>query len=182
MNPNSETQAMSVLPEGMKSYPPRLLFYHPNSKGSGCAVQFDLRAAYGDREGALFAAFANQKSVATGARGTEGRQAATFAWGEKITVKLNFTDVCQLLAVLEGKAASAGDGKGLFHDAGETSTVIRMERVAEPVAGVSFEVSKKRKGVEEGARRARILFTEAEALGLRHLFGDMLLPMAFGRV
>lgn len=182
MNPNSETQAMSVLPEGMKSYPPRLSFYHPNSKGSGCAVQFDLRPASGDREGALFAAFANQKSVAMGTRGSEGRQAATFGWGEKITVKLNFTDVCQLLTVLSGRAAAVGEGKGLFHDTGETSTVIHMGRVTEPVPGVSFEVSKKRKGSEEGARRARILFTEAEALGLRHLFAAMLLPLAFGRI
>lgn len=182
MNPNSETQAMNVLPEGMKTYPPRLAFYHPNSKGSGCAVQFDLHPAHGDREGSLFAAFANQKSVATGARGTEGRQAATFGWGEKITVKLNFTDVSHLLTVLEGKAASVCDGKGLFHDTGETSTVIHMSRVTEPFPGVSFEVSKKRKGSEEAARRARILFTEAEALGLKHLFASLLFPLAFGRL
>lgn len=182
-NPTAEPMSAAVAgaPEAAKTYSPRLVFYHPNARGSGCAVQFDLRPAASDREGCLFAAFANQKSLAGGGRSDTPRQAATFAWGEKITVKLNFSDVCQLLMVLEGRAASAGDGKGLFHDTGETSTVIHMSRVTEPVAGIAFEVSKKRKNAPEAPQRARILFTEAEALGLARLFGALLLPLAFGR-
>ena len=165
-----------------KAYPPRLVFYHPNGKGTGCAVQFDLRPAAGDREGCLFAAFANQKSVAEGGRNapSASRQAATFNWAEKITVKLNFSDVCQLLMVLSGKSASACDGKGLFHDTGETLTIIHMARQAEPVAGISFEVSKKRKNAEGTPQRSRILFTESESLGLSRLFSAILLPLAFG--
>ena len=184
MNPNNnETNGIETgaATEAQKAYRPKLVFYHPNGKGTGCAVQFELRAATGDREGALFAAFANQRSVA-GAVGGEGtRAAATFGWGEKITVKLKFQDICQLLPVLEGLSASANGGKGLFHDAGETSTVIHMSRVAEPVPGVAFEVSKKRKNGADAPQRARILFTETEALGLARLFAAMLLPMAFGR-
>lgn len=184
MNPNNnETNGIETgaATEAQKGYRPKLVFYHPNGKGTGCAVQFELRAATGDRDGALFAAFANQKSVAGGGGGEGGRQAATFGWGEKITVKLKFPDICQLLPVLEGSAASANSGKGLFHDAGETSTVIHMSRVAEPVPGVAFEVSKKRKNGADAPQRARILFTETEALGLARLFAAMLLPMAFGR-
>lgn len=168
--------------EAPKAYPPRLVFYHPNGKGTGCAVQFDLRPAAGDREGCLFAAFANQKSVAEGGRNAPAasRQAATFNWAEKITVKLNFSDVCQLLMVLSGKAASACDGKGLFHDTGETLTIIHMARQTEPVPGISFEVSKKRKNAEGTPQRSRILFTESESLGLSRLFSAILLPLAFG--
>ena len=165
-----------------KTYPPRLVFYHPNGKGTGCAVQFDLRPAARDREGCLFAAFANQKSVAEGSRNapTASRQAATFNWAEKITVKLNFTDVCQLLMVLSRKASSACDGKGLFHDTGETLTIIHMSRQTEAVAGIAFEVSKKRKNTEGTPQRSRILFTESESLGLSRLFSAILLPLAFG--
>lgn len=183
MNPTADpmSAAVSCAPETPKTYSPRLVFYHPNAKGSGCAVQFDLRPATSDREGCLFAAFAVQKSVAGGARPDAPRQAATFAWGEKITVKLNFSDVCQLLMVLEGRVPSACDGKGLFHDAGETSTVIHLSRVAEPVPGFAFEVSKKRKNSADAPQRARILFTEPESLGLARLFASLLLPLAFGR-
>ena len=164
-----------------KSYSPSLVFYHPNSKGTGCAVQFDLRPATSDREGCLFAAFANQKSLAAGSRADSNRQAATFGWNDKITVKLNFGDVCQLMLVLCGKVPSVADGKGLFHDAGETSTVIHMSRVTEPVSGTSFEVSKKRKNSSDPAQRARILFTDAETFGLARLLDAALYPLAFGR-
>lgn len=181
MNPNNDTNGSNGAGEVQKAYPPKLVFYHPNGKGTGCAVQFDLRPATGEREGSLFAAFANQKSVAGTGGGEGGRQAATFGWGEKITVKLNFQDICQLLPVLEGVSGSAGGGKGLFHDAGETSTVIHMSRVSEPVAGVAFEVSKKRKNGGDAPQRARILFTESETLGLARLFAAILLPLAFGR-
>ena len=182
MNPNTDTNGIAAgTAEAQKAYRPKLVFYHPNGKGTGCAVQFELRAATGEREGALFAAFANQKSVAGPGGGEGAKPAATFGWGEKITVKLNFQDICQLLPVLEGSAAAAGGGKGLFHDAGETSTVIHMSREAEPVAGVAFEVSKKRTNAGEAPQRSRILFTETEAAGLAKLFAAILLPMAFGR-
>jgi hypothetical protein len=182
-NPNPETDrpAAAVPADPQKAYPPRLVFYHPNSKGTGCAVQFDFRPAASDREGCLFAAFANQKSLAAGARPGNSRQAATFNWTDKITVKLNFHDVCQLLLVLAGKAPKTADGKGLYHDTGEATTVINMARQTEPVSGVSFEVSKKRKGDSAAPQRSRILFTDAEAFGLYRLLDATLLPLAFGR-
>lgn len=164
-----------------KTYSPSLVFYHPNTKGTGCAVQFDLRPATSDREGCLFAAFANQKSLATGSRSDNTRQAATFNWTDKVTVKLTFFDVCQLLLVLAGKAPKLADGKGLYHETGECTTFINMERQTEPVRGVSFEVSKKRKNDPSNPLRSRILFTEAEAFGLYRLLDATLLPLAFGR-
>ena len=181
VNPEPDHQLAAAPADPQKAYPPRLVFYHPNSKGTGCAVQFDIRPATSDREGCLFAAFANQKGLAAGSRAGNSRQAATFAWNDKITVKLNFGDVCQLMLVLCGKAPSVADGKGLFHDAGGSSTVIHMSRVAEPVSGTAFEVSKKRKDSSAPAQRARILFTEAESFGLARLFDAALFPLAFGR-
>lgn len=179
--PANASASGASAPAPQKSYAPSLVFYHPNSKGTGCAVQFDLQPATSEREGCLFAAFANQKSLAAGSRADSTRQAATFGWNDKITVKLNFGDVCQLMLVLCGKVPSVADGKGLFHDAGETSTVIHMSRVADPVSGTAFEVSKKRKNSPDPAQRARILFTDAETFGLARLLDAALFPLAFGR-
>ena len=184
MNTNPDNAQPGTAPaptDPQKAYSPRLVFYHPNSKGTGCAVQFDLRPATADREGCLFAAFATQKSLATGSRADASRQAATFNWTEKITVKLNFADVSALLLVLSGKVPALADGKGLFHDTGETSTVIHMARQTDPVPGVSFEVSKKRRNTPDTPQRARILFTDVETFGLARLFNAILLPLAFGR-
>ena len=164
-----------------KTYTPSLAIYHPNSKGTGCAIQFDLRPATAEREGCLFAAFANQKSLASGSRTESNRQAATFNWTDKITVKLNFSDVSHLLLVLCGKAQSIADGKGLFHDSGETTTVIQMTRQTEPVRGTAFEVSKKRRNSSAPAQRSRILLTDAETFGLARLLDATLYPLAFGR-
>lgn len=177
-NPVNSTPSPAAPP---KAYTPSLAIYHPNSKGTGCALQFDLRPATADREGCLFAAFATQKSLASGSRTDSGRQAATFNWAEKITVKLNFTDVSQLLLVLCGKAPSLADGKGLFHDSGETTTVIQMTRQTDPVRGTAFEVSKKRRNSTDPAQRARILLTDAETFGLSRLLTATLYPLAFGR-
>ena len=190
MNPTPATVPASAVPSAPvqtspaaapKTYSPSLAIYHPNSKGTGCAIQFDLRPATADREGCLFAAFANQKSLASGTRTESNRQAATFNWADKITVKLNFTDVSQLLMVLCGKAQSIADGKGLFHDSGETTTVIQMARQTEPVRGTAFEVSKKRRNSTAPAQRSRILLTDAETFGLARLLDATLYPLAFGR-
>lgn len=181
MDPTPAAPAAASPSASPKTYAPSLALYHPNSKGTGCALQFDLRPATAEREGCLFAAFANQKSVAAGSRADSNRQAATFNWAEKITVKLNFSDVSQLLLVLCGKAPSLADGKGLFHDSGETTTVIQMAHQTEPVRGTSFEVSKKRRNSSSPAQRARILLTDAETFGLARLLDATLYPLAFGR-
>ena len=83
---NTAAASASSANDAPKAYPPRLVFYHPNGKGTGCAVQFDLRPAAGDREGCLFAAFANQKSVADGGRNPAAgaRQAVDGGVGEGI--------------------------------------------------------------------------------------------------
>lgn len=51
-----------------------------------------------------------QKTTATGKGKT--RRHATFNWDAKITVKLDFVDICEFLMVLEGKVEQAGGRKG----------------------------------------------------------------------
>ncbi len=146
-----------------------ICYYHPNAKGTGCAVRVELRMnrAPGDRYNCFFLEMARQKSVA--GRTPEGRQPATFDWGSKITVKLDFTDVCEFLTVLDGRAMEAGGKRGgLYHAAGNSNTLIGFQRNAEN-GTYSLRLSKKNGG-EETARKLGITLSEAEATGLRTIF------------
>ena len=60
MNNETTTQIRDV-----ESYRPRLSYYHPNGRGTGGAVQFELHPAHGCTDGSIFATFARQKTVGT---------------------------------------------------------------------------------------------------------------------
>ncbi len=161
-----------------RTFEGKLAFYHPTASGTGCAVRFELRPAHRGREGFVFAEFAAQKTVAE--RNGATRKGATFDWPVRVAVKLGLSDVCALLAVLEGKAASAGGEKGLFHETREATTVIGFRRVQEPVAGFGFEVSRKARGQETGNPvRHRIVLSDAEGCGLRHVLGTSMFHLCF---
>jgi len=159
-----------------RAHQPRLAFYHPTSSGGGAAMRLEFHPARPDRDGCFFLEMARQKSLA--GRNESGRQAATFDWEEKITVKLGFTDVCGLLLVLEGRCEQAGGGRGLFHDTPEGSTVINLRHNAEP-AGYALELSRKLKQAGAEPQRLRVVLTEAEALGLRAVFQSALFYLVF---
>lgn len=163
-----------------RPYRPRLSFYHANSKGSGSAARFEVIPACGEREGVIFMTLAQQKSVAAGVDEQGNRQHATFDWQKRVTVKLNFSDLCQMLLVLRGQATTINDGKGLYHDARTTTTLINLTRQAEPYPGLSLDVSRKGKSEGEPAIRVRILFNYAEVLGLGAVLEQSLGVIAFG--
>ena len=163
-----------------RNYRPRLSFYHANGKGSGSAAQFEVVPACGDRDGAVFLTLAPQKSVATGSAGQGNRQHATFDWANRVTVKLNFSDLCQMLPVFKGLAPTLADGKGLYHDSRNTTTLINLTRQAEPYAGWTLDVSRRGKAESEPAVRTRIVFNAAEAFGLGAVLEQSLGLLAFG--
>lgn len=163
-----------------RNYRPRLSFYHANGKGSGSAAQFEVVPACGDRDGAVFLALAQQKSVASGSAEQGNRQHATFDWPNRITVKLNFSDLCQLLQVFKGVTATVADGKGLYHDSRNTTTLIHLARQNEPYAGFALEVSRKEKNEPDSAARVRIVFTPPESFGLGAVLEQVLGWIAFG--
>ena len=75
-----------------------LVFYHPNMKNTGCAIQFSVEPATPDRDGSVFFSIAKQKTV--GNAGSQGPDRfASFDWVNKITVKLNFLEVAEILLV-----------------------------------------------------------------------------------
>ena len=171
MEPHTETT------DTPRTYPGRLAFYHPTGTGGGAAVRFELKRPRGDHEGCFFMECAKQKTRAT--REPEGARAATFDWESKITVKLGFSDLCALLLVLNGKAEQLGGGRGLFHDSRTASTVIGLRHQAEP-AGYALEVSRKANQPGAEAARARLVLSEAEALGLGCILEQSLPLLVFG--
>ncbi|MBP5319417.1 MAG: hypothetical protein J6334_00395 [Kiritimatiellae bacterium] len=164
----------------IKSYRPRLSFYHPNGKGTGSAIQFERIPAQGDREGGIFMRLALQKTVATGSRHDGTRQHATFDWQNRLIVKLGFTDLCAMLMVLIGRFETIAEGKGLFHDSKSHITTINLTRQIEPVPGLILEVSRRSKTEPATSQRIRMLISESEALGLRLVFEQSLSVITFG--
>lgn len=157
----------------------RLAFYHANAKGSGTAIQFDLGGSSdGDERGVrLFLDMAHQKTAPS--RGEEGRVPATFDWGQKATVKLGVSDVCEFLAVLCGRKAQAGDERlGLYHDAGAVNTAIGFKRDGES-GQYGLSISKKGKD-GTSVFRGYILLGEGEAVGLQVVLQAALVRMTFG--
>lgn len=163
-----------------RNYRPTLAFYHANGKGSGSAVRFEAVPATGDRDGAVFLTLAQQKSVATGSAEQGNRQHATFDWANRITVKLNFGDLCQMIPVLKGLATSIGDGKGLYHESGNTTTIINLSLQTETYQGHALDVSRRSKSGADPAIRIRILFNSSEAYGLGVVLEQTLSLLAFG--
>jgi len=163
-----------------RPYRPRLSFYHANSKGTGSAARFEIIPACGERDGVIFMTLAQQKSVAAGSDAQGNRQYATFDWQNRVTVKLNFSDLCQMLLVFRGLATTIMDGKGLYHDSRNTTTIINLTRQAEPYPGLSLDVSRRGKAEAEAAIRVRILFNGTEAFGLGTVLEQSLGVLAFG--
>jgi hypothetical protein len=163
-----------------RSFRPRLSFYHANGKGSGSAAQFEVVPACGDRDGSVFLTLAQQKSVATGSAEQGNRQHATFDWPNRVTVKLNFSDICQMLPVFKGLAANMADGKGLYHDSRNTTTLINLARQTEPYTGWALDVSRRGKAETEPVVRIRIVFNAVEAFGLGAVLEQALGLLAFG--
>lgn len=161
-----------------RTYNGRLAFYHPNSKGTGAAIQLELRI---NRPGentydCFFLEMAQQKTVGT--RNANGRTPATFDWPNKATVKLTFPDICEILAVLENKKALAGGrGNGIYHEAGNTNTVIMFKKQLDN-GGYYLGVSRKdTKGNQ--LFKAQMAMSESEAIGLRNILQTGLFYMFF---
>ncbi len=163
-----------------RNYRPALNFYHANGKGTGSVARFEVVPATGDRDGSVFMTLAQQKSVASGSTEQGNRQYATFDWANRVIVKLNFGDLCQMLPVFKGQATAIGDGKGLYHDSGSSTTIINLVHQTDPYPGHALDVSRRSKSGGDPAPRIRILFNATEAYGLGVVLEQVLGLLAFG--
>ena len=172
MNDTAENTTRS--PAG--AYRPTLNYYHPNARGTGCAVRFELHPAHDNVGGSIFATLARQRSVG----GMNGGQRVfpSFDWTNRICVKLDMSDLSQMLQVFRGMLESVGDGKGLFHSSESASTIIRLEHRIEPVPGYLFDVRKKTNS--DDVSSCGLVFSPTEALGLSLAIEQSMGYIAFG--
>jgi hypothetical protein len=162
----------------MNGYRPKFAIFHPNPKGTGCAMMLDLLPASGVKDGCIFATLANQKSV--GSRDGGRITYPTFDWENRLCVKFDFNDLCRFLQVLRGECESIEEGKGLYHTSSEYATRITFRHQVEPMNGYSLDVHRKTDGSPDVKSSAHIFLSPAEALGLGILFENSIGYICFG--
>ena len=156
----------------------KLSFYHPNAAGNGVALQCEPRVnrCETDRYNCFFFEMAAQKTLSS--REGDKRVMPTFDWANKLTVKLDFADICEMLLVFEGRQERVGGQKnGIYHDSDRANTVISFGKVPDK-GGFSFGLSRKEKDSGQ-LTRLQILLSEAEAMGLKTIIQTGLFFVTF---
>jgi len=174
MNDNARNAGL-VPAEGFR---PKFSIYHPNGRGTGCALKMELHPAHDDHDGSIMMCVASQKTVGD-LRGPV-RKFPTFDWENRICVKLDFADICRMLQVLRGECESIGDGKGLYHRSSRFTTRIVLRHIIEPVQGYSLEVYRESAGESDESRSAHIVLNTWEALGIAMAFENSIGVICFG--
>ena len=177
MNTNTETTPAKPLPP-LGSIRPSLSFYHANPKGTGCAVRLRLHPAHDYTDGCIMLKIANQMTI--GNPMGPNPTFATFDWENAMNVKLDFSDLCQMLQVFRGECESINDEKGLYHRSPLGLTRITLGHLVEPVPGYRLGVYRSSQKGRENDTHACILFNPAEALGLCEALAGSLYLVAFG--
>ena len=166
-----------AMSEGCPVNLPCLRLYHPNGKGTGCAMVMKLRPANATQDGFIVVSFANQMTVGnpTGDNPTFPK----FDWENEVDVVLDFNDLCAILQVLRGETESIREGRGIFHKYNECCQKIQMRHLIDPVCGYSFDVLEtSANGSDE--KRVRMLLSSAESLGIYESIAGSMYLIAFG--
>ena len=144
-------------------YRPQLAFYHATAKGTGCAMKLTLHPAHDDTDGCIMLKMANQLTV--GDRRGPNPTYPKFDWESALTVKLDFSDLSQMLQVFRGECESLNEGRGLFHATSAFTTRIVLRHGVDPVSCYSIELYRSSRGGQEESH-THIVLSSAEALGL----------------
>ena len=168
---------LEAMSEGCCVNRPRLEFYHPNAKGTGCAMAMALRPSDSTQNGYVAVSFANQMTV--GNSTGDNPTCPTFDWENSVDVVLDFNDLCAILQVLRGETESIGDGRGIYHKYKEYCQKIQLRHLIDPVCGYSFEVIETpANGGEE--KRVHMLLSPAESLGICESIAGSMYLITFG--
>ncbi|HQQ04367.1 MAG TPA: hypothetical protein PLT67_05945 [Kiritimatiellia bacterium] len=177
-NQSSNHRDETAASETITDYKGRAIaFYHPNGKGTGSAMRLEPRINRDDRDryNCFFMELAGQKTAANLKAGAG--VPATFDWAAKITVKLGFLDVAEILTVLEGRSDNAGGSRnGLYHAAGNGNTLISFQASREQRI---YHLSISKKNGSETPRKLGITLSDTEATGLRCLLQTGLFFVTF---
>ena len=169
---------LEAMSDGCSVNRPRLEFYRPNAKGTGCAMAMALRPADSTHNGFVAVSLANQLTVGNsmGANPTF----PTFDWENSVDVVLDFDALCAILQVLRGETESIDDNHGIFHKCKDYCQRIQFRHLIDPVCGCSFEVFETpANGGEE--KHVHILLSPAESLGLCEAIASSMYLITFGK-
>ena len=166
-----------AMSEGCSVNLPCLRFYHPNGKGTGCAMVMKLRPADATQDGFIVVSFANQMTV--GNPTGDNPTFPTFDWENCVDVVLDFDALCAILQVLRGETESIDGIHGIFHKYKECCQKIQLRHLIDPVHGYSFEVVETpANGGDE--KRVHMLLSPAESLGICESIAGSMYLIAFG--
>ena len=166
-----------AMSEGCSLNSPCLRFYHPNGKGTGCAMVMKLHPADTTGGGYIVVSFANQMTV--GNMNCDNPTYPKFDWENSVDVVLDFNDLCAILQVLRGETESVCEGRGIFRKYKECCQNIRLSHLVDPVCGYLFEVVEASAN-GGGDRRMRMLLSPAESLGIYESIEGSMCLIAFG--
>ena len=166
-----------AMSEGCSVNHPCLRFWHPNGKGTGCAMVMKLRPADTVQDGFIVVSFANQMTV--GNPSGDNPTFPKFDWENRVDVVLDFNDLCAILQVLRGETESIGNGRGIFHKYNECCQEIQLRHLLDPVCGYSFEVFETTANSSD-EKRVHMLLSPAESLGICESIAGSMYLIAFG--
>jgi len=161
-----------------EQYPnrPRLRFTRANARGTGSSILFELHPAHDITSGSIFVTLAPQKTI--GSREAGAVVFPTFDWENKVCVKLDFTELAEMLMVFHGLQEAVMDGKGFFHRSLNANTIVKFSHLLEPRPGYLLEVS--RKAAQGDLQHISFLFSMPESYGLAHALENALAVVGFG--
>ena len=167
-----------AMSEGCPVNLPCLRFYHPNGKGTGCAMVMKLRPADATCGGYIVVSFVNQMTV--GNPNGDNPTFPKFDWDNGVDVVLDFNDLCAILQVLRGETESVREGRGIFHKYKECYQTIKFSHLIDPVCGYLFDVFEDVPANGGDSRRVRMLLSPAESLGICESIAGSMYLIAFG--
>lgn len=153
--------------------------YHPNARGTGCAMRLSLQPAEGPISGYLKIQLAPQLTIGERNDDPVLTKYPTFDWDRDLKACMSINDLAHLLEVFRGCEESINDGKGLYYTDEDYAYVFRMSHIIEPAAGYLIKMNKSDKRTGDVVT-ARIALSPTEALGMMTLIESVLVLIAFG--
>lgn len=160
-----------------EKYSPALAFFHPNPKGTGSAIKFELKPALPNQDGAIMVTGMNQQTIGD-LRGLTP-VFPKFNWEDRIVVKLDFTDLSKMLEVLRGSRESLNDGAGICHTVLGCNTRISLTHSTLVDSEYVFEMYRCWNN-KKGERSFRIVFESFEAIGIEAAITGAMIFVSFG--
>lgn len=160
-----------------EKYSPALAFFHPNPKGSGSAIKFELKPATSSQDGVIMVTGMNQQTIGN-LRGPIP-VFPKFNWDDRIVVKLGFEDLSKMLEVLRGVREALNDGAGICHTISGCNTRISLTHSTRIGSEYIFELYRNW-NFKPGERSFRIVFESFEAVGIEAAITGAMTFISFG--